>query len=145
MGRRVAPEEEFLVPRQDGGTEGIAVFGLLGERLAEVVGLRGNGVDSEVEVVRCDGARDVGGQVEHARDGSGRGGVFEDYAEGWKIEGEAAQVGQKVHFGVQDGDVLREPSGQYPVRSFLRRRQNSGMENKAVFSEKGEGVMSKRK
>ena len=62
VGSRVGAEEELGVTRLDGVLECLAVLGLLGQRLAEVVGLGSDSVDREPEVVGGEGAGDVVGE-----------------------------------------------------------------------------------
>lgn len=71
-----------------------------------MVGLRGNSVDGEVEVVGCDAACDVGGEFRHAFYCLCGCCMLEDDAEVGEVGSEFAQVGEEVLLGVEDGDVL---------------------------------------
>ena len=83
--------------------------------------LRRDGVDREEKVVGGDGACDVRGKVQDAGDCVGGGGVFEDDSEVGEFGGEAAEVGEKVSLGVENGNVLVVNHVRWVTASRLKR------------------------
>lgn len=102
MGSTITAQEELLVPALDGVLKSLSILGLLGKRLAEVMWLRSNLVDSKIEVVSCDGAGDVGRKGSNSLDRSRGGSMLKNDTELGESGGEFAEVLQEVNLSVKD-------------------------------------------